>query len=436
VTEASDVYGLGATLYAVLTGRPPFRGKTVAETLHQVKYRDPVPPRRVNPAVDKDLDTIIFYCLEKNPKKRYGSAAEVAQELKRYLDGRPLKRRPLGPVGRAGRWCRRNPAVASLSAAAVVLLTLASVLSVAYSSVFRWGTEASRNADRLDVEATEARNQEKARAYLQDIPRAQQHVNAGDLTEASKLLAKYVPAEDEKDHRAWDWYFLSAQCREKEFSVRRHAAAVLAVAWNPDGKRLASADGQGVVKVWDVNSAEELPELRTRDGVFALAWNPDGKRLATASKDGQVMVWDTADGGKPLTLPAAEIPKPANAPPFAFRRSWTLYLHWSANGQKLALVDADGAVQIWDTAAVKKPVVLHDPDCLRGIQSAAWSPVGSRLALTDGDAQIRVWDADKGAFTGRFRASDLPAGMGNMGITQLSITHNRHSATRSREACR
>jgi len=127
VTSQTDVYALGATLYHILTGRPPFQAATPLETLRQVIEFEPVPPRQLNRSVDRDLDTICIKCLQKEPARRYGSAELLALDLRRYLDGEPIRARPIGPVQRAVRWCRRNPAVATLLGSTVTFLVLALV---------------------------------------------------------------------------------------------------------------------------------------------------------------------------------------------------------------------------------------------------------------------------------------------------------------------
>lgn len=121
VGPLADVYSLGAVLYCLLTGRPPFQSARVMETLKQVVETPPVSPRLLNPAVDRDLETVCLKCLEKEQSHRYPSAAELRDELQRYLSGEPIRSRPIGPFTRAWRWCRRKPLAAALVASIVVL---------------------------------------------------------------------------------------------------------------------------------------------------------------------------------------------------------------------------------------------------------------------------------------------------------------------------
>jgi eukaryotic-like serine/threonine-protein kinase len=122
IGPAADIYSLGALLYEMLTGRPPFRAETATETERQVIAEEPVPPARLNPKVPRDLETICLKCLHKDPARRYVTAATLAEDLLRFGDGRPIQARRISPLERAWRWCRRNPAGAALAVTVLILM--------------------------------------------------------------------------------------------------------------------------------------------------------------------------------------------------------------------------------------------------------------------------------------------------------------------------
>jgi tetratricopeptide (TPR) repeat protein len=155
VSPAADVYALGAILYELLTGRPPFRGETPFDTLTQVLTEEPVPPARLNPRVPRDLETICLKCLQKTPRARYASALELAKDLRRFQADEPIHARPVGRLQRAYRWCRRNPRSALLLTTVVGLL-LAFLVGSAVALVLING--ARDEAEREKIAAINERN--------------------------------------------------------------------------------------------------------------------------------------------------------------------------------------------------------------------------------------------------------------------------------------
>ena len=151
VGPAADIYALGALFYHMLTGRPPFQAATVLQTLEQVKTADPVPPSRLQPGLSRDAETICLKCLEKDPQRRYADAAALAEDLDRFLAGRPILARPIGAAERLRKWIRRRPAVALLSASVVAVTVLGFIL---VSWQWRRGSQGRRGGRRQREGAT------------------------------------------------------------------------------------------------------------------------------------------------------------------------------------------------------------------------------------------------------------------------------------------
>lgn len=197
VTASADIYSLGATLYALLTGRPPFQGASVSETLLQVVHHEPIPPRRLQPSVSVDLETICLECLHKEPGRRYSSAAALADDLERFLEGRPIKVRPVGWIERTSRWCRRNPVVASLAAATVIALVGGTIASTVF-----WLRALSEARDALvqrDValvaNAKAAESLEKANR-AENAARTAEGVAKNEATRANESARQAILAKD------------------------------------------------------------------------------------------------------------------------------------------------------------------------------------------------------------------------------------------------
>jgi serine/threonine-protein kinase len=187
IGPATDVYALGAILYESLTGRPPFRAETAGETVLQVIHQEPASPSRLNAKVPRDLETICLKCLRKEPESRYASAAALADDLRRFGEGRPIQARPLGWAGRFWRWCRRKPAAAALVAMALALvgLTLGSLL---------W-LEAQQAERRAEIARQEGRTWQAVETALEQAAALQ----AQDRWQEAKAVLAAAPSLEGTD---------------------------------------------------------------------------------------------------------------------------------------------------------------------------------------------------------------------------------------------
>jgi DNA-binding beta-propeller fold protein YncE len=389
VGPAVDIYALGAILYELLTGRPPFKAATRLDTLLQVLADDPVPPRRLQSKVPRDLETICLKCLRKEPNERYTSGKALAEDLGRFLQGKPIVARPVGVVTRGVRWVRRRPAAATL----LVIMALITLGVVAGGAWYLHEREVAR---RIDEEREKQREQVEQLAYLHLIPQIQRACQAKDYARAKSLLDQCP-----RRPRRWEYHYLSRLAEDRGGDKCRidlpalAKAHVIGVAFTPDGKRLATivSGGDETVNVWDVATGQPALTLRWDTSCMGAVFSPDGQRLALVSggldssdrpRRGVVKVWDVASGRETRSI--------------IEDAGLNGRITFSPDGKRLASYSFDKTVKVWDVASGRETLSIKD-DAGPGL-GVAFSPDGKRLASMGGRSdrpyEVKVWDAATG----------------------------------------
>jgi WD40 repeat protein len=413
VGPAADVYALGAILYEALVGRPPFRGDTSLETLRQVLDDEPVPPRRLQPKVPRDLETICLKCLQKEPGRRYASARDLADDLHRFLGGLLIQARTPSAWRRAVAWARRHRVTAALLVSGVVLM--ATVLGG-----LLWHTaQLTRERNVTEQKRLEAvRNEHRAREaeHASRLRLADQSFRQGDRFVLAGLLDQSRPASpEEEDLRGFEWWRLTgfrhppwrlcslqgsrpewlqyspdgrwlavglgnpsrvevrdATTGKPHFQAPRQFLARSAV-FGPAGSGwLATASGTEVTR-WDLQTGKSLGVLVKSDRqVYALAVYPDGRLLLGAP--GEIMMWTPDKGSCPAPLSGY----PCNA----------IGLSVNPNGKSLAADCAEKGAAVWDLQTGKQRV--ETPTFDNAVASSVYSSRGSFLAHHRRDGSVQL----------------------------------------------
>lgn len=441
----ADVYALGAILYCMLTGRPPFQGPNPMQTLQMVLDQDPVAPRQLNPAVNRDLETICLKCLQKDAGRRYESAGALAEDLKRYIAGEPITARAVGRVERVWRWIRRHP----WQAGAVGLAGIALLIGGNLVGSLKENQDLEEARSELDTSnknlknayeqeskfknqiSSALKNEQSLTARLnsankkKDAALKQAQTASKQLDSKNKQLEKLIKELDQKrkdlavanekaedqlyfrrvglalsmwkssqantarrildrcpvNRRHWEWYYVDGLLNSEHLTLNDHNGPVFGVTFSPDGKQIASVGLDGKLRVREADGGKPI---RTIGGIGRYVYR------VTYSRDGKRI----AVGGYDKQVHIFEVGTWKRLQTLKGDNSFAWNVSFSPDGKRIVGGNHLSVVTVWDVATGKTLLKLKHPS--RGAHAAEYSPNGKRIATACAGGTIHVWNAETG----------------------------------------
>ena len=368
IDRRTDVYGLGAMLYGILTGQAPFTGSDTQEVLRKVREEEPPPPHRVSNGVPAALEAVCLRALAKKPGERYNSASDLAREVQRWLADEPVAAYREGLAARLGRWARRHKPV--VAGAAVLVTTAVAALVV---GLWLIGQEQAQTA-RVEAEAKEKL---RTQLYFQSIALAEREWSVGNMRRADQVL-NACPEEI----RGWEWHYLKRLRLNPPQHFRGHVNGARSVAFSPDGKRLASGGWDKMARVWETATGGQilaLPDHST--GIMGVG--------VTFSRDGTVLAYSE---GKDFRLSDAPTGQTIHPIPGRYSQIWGLA--FSPDGKRIAAGDINARVTIWSVSSGQHVLTLGDHQ--DRVRCVAYSPDGRHLAAGVERVGVKIWEPDTG----------------------------------------